>query len=79
MLSAYISSLVGSIGTNNITKNSNPIFTSVAVGKFVISSDVIPKTEQNIAPMVSLAQSEENVMHVDTIANMDASIQSGIT
>lgn len=51
----------------------------MAVGKFVISSLVIPNTEQKKAPIVSLAQSDEKVMQVDTIANMDASIRSGMT
>ena len=60
-------------------KNRRPIFTSVAVGRLVMSSEVMPKKEQKIAPMVSLAQSEEKVIHVDTIANIDASISSGIT
>ena len=46
--------------------------TKVAVGKFVMSSDVMPKNEQKMAPMVSLAQSEENVIHVDTMANIDS-------
>ena len=79
MLSSLISSLVGNILTKSITKKSRHILTSVAVGKFVISSDVIPNTEQKMAPIVSLAQSDEKVMQVDTIANIDASMQSGIT
>ena len=71
--------MVGNILVNNMTKNRRHILTRVAVGKLVMSSLVIPKTEQKNAPIVSLAQSDENVMHVETIANIEASIQSGIT
>ena len=65
--------------TKSITKNRRAIFTRVADGKLVMLSVVIPKKEQKMAPIVSLAQSDEKVMQVDTSANIEASIQSGIT
>ena len=62
-----------------MTNNSSPTFKIAAAGKLLMSSEVIPSAEQKMAPTVSEAQSDENVMQVAIRANIEASIRSGMT